>query len=391
MFTRLALILMLLTGIWPIAAKADSGVLIALTGIAPRTSFDDVSNYSNPNTFPGCDVQVQYVNDTDDHIEKISGNLGDYSFEIKELIAHGAENDSFTMGEHSCRYVLFQFQQLQANPQSLQLDRCAMEGVREGDCMGRITVRVDPSITPQLALVADSQTHAALEKFLRCNASSQDSDVVQKCFESHAPPPAPENPPAVQPDPGPPPQNTDANNQSGGLQRDQAHPEFNVYEQNGFRLEIPNDLANMDQSGSAAIFHGGQSNRFLRFESGGAAAAPGDWLAAQYQQDTQYALAHHFATSPDDPGAYIFPAQASAHVWSQTGDFYVVSWNDSGGVNHYRTVVAIQGPSGTKWADFDFVTPQSPQIGCARTLAYMLDTILVSASVRQSARDPHCS
>jgi len=173
------------------------------------------------------------------------------------------------------------------------------------------------------------------------------------------------------------------------LLADPAHPQFNIYDQDGFRIEVPHDLTNGERTDKKVDFRGTTTGRFLHFETGEAQGSPSDWLQARYGEDTQYAVAQHVAQPLATKTAYIYPSTASA--WSQSGDFFVTSWDDSNGIDHYKAMLAVPNNGATKWAEFELDTPLSTKIGCGSGLAYVLDTLLVSAGIKSTARDPDCS
>jgi hypothetical protein len=161
---------------------------------------------------------------------------------------------------------------------------------------------------------------------------------------------------------------------------------FVNYERDGFRVAVPDDLSDLHQNAAAMDFSGDTAGRAMHFETGAASGSPPDWLAGHFTQDAAAARARNVPQQPDMAAAYVF----RKHRKWRDGDYYVVSWDDSAGIDHYKAVAAVPGGDGVKWAVFTFDTPISPAIGCKDAIAYMLDTFLMSAGLKDAARDPHC-
>lgn len=170
---------------------------------------------------------------------------------------------------------------------------------------------------------------------------------------------------------------------------DPTHPQFLVYTENGFRFELPSDLTSVektDQDGTN--FRNADGSRLMTIQTGTADGAPSQWLASGYSSDGAYAKTNHVVQNNGSKEAYVFPGDG--HTWSDSGDFYVYTWDDSNGYDHYKAKVAVPDNGGTKWAVFELVIPLSAPEPCNRAPEYQLDTLLYSVGVRGYVRDPGC-
>jgi hypothetical protein len=166
---------------------------------------------------------------------------------------------------------------------------------------------------------------------------------------------------------------------------------FYTYNQGAFRVAVPSDLRSTEQSARGTYFHGASPDRSLLLSTGEWSGSTSVWLKVLFSYDSTTATAAHVPQPRATATAYIFPDDGPTKSWSPEADYYVVSWDDRDGIDHYKAVAAVQDEGRVKWASFELLNPLAGRPSrCRNGTAYMLDTFLVSAGVKFVARDPQC-
>ena len=168
-------------------------------------------------------------------------------------------------------------------------------------------------------------------------------------------------------------------------------PYFSYYNQASFRFAVPADLPKSEQTAQGTLFHGAVPHHTLLLSSGEFAGNEDRWIGLGYKRDATTATEEHVSQPNATPKAYIYPALTKQpHTFAPGADYYVVSWDDRRGIDHYVAVAAVQNGESTKWARYEIDAPVSYVPACKRSGEYMLDTLLVSAGLKFIARDPDC-
>lgn len=166
---------------------------------------------------------------------------------------------------------------------------------------------------------------------------------------------------------------------------------FFEFSRDGFLLEVPSDLGTKVETQGGVVFSGAEKGRSLAFHSGTSSSGATAWLADRYSADVAFATAHHVAQEhAPDPAPYVFPSERRIRHWSGNAAFYVVSWDTSDGIDHYKTVVAVRDGDGIKWAAFELSNPLRLKIDCPKTVAFMLDSFVNSAGIERRVRSAQC-
>jgi hypothetical protein len=168
----------------PFKASADE-ISITLTDLLVAPIDHTQSILQSKAVSAGCLADINVTNNTESRISEISGSMVSdvgSDFETKDVPAHGQVQVRLEIWGHSCKYTLYRFQQHAAHQQAVQLDKCAMEAEREGDCMRMVAVYVESKVTPEMAEKASADTEAMQEKVQQCIDSKGQDGGINDCL-----------------------------------------------------------------------------------------------------------------------------------------------------------------------------------------------------------------
>ena len=122
------------------------------------------------NTGDVCEIEAEVDNQTPNHVNELSARIGSFGMDVTDLRAYARYTDRF-YSRSTCTEVT---RELQNSP---TIERCSMDGVREGDCLGMVTF--DSQLSVQQASQTDAEAQAR-------KAEAQAKEAQEKLDEERA-------------------------------------------------------------------------------------------------------------------------------------------------------------------------------------------------------------
>lgn len=132
-----------------------------------------VRRLSQPNT---CSIQATVENNTLNHLDKLIATAAVFTIDLSNRRARSTFNVTIP-ANRPCPEV---FAAIQTNPNFATIERCAMEGIREGECLDMVVIRSTLAPGNVEAAQADAaKKRAALEA--RCKTYTDNRRCVAAC------------------------------------------------------------------------------------------------------------------------------------------------------------------------------------------------------------------